>query len=243
MEKKRYLELGGIGATLGAFVSTTPTLILLPGPALLTDAVKYLGIAIGTFGLLLVIIPFLPSIAFVEPTVRRAKRNDLKLAYEFCQGMFGDNFATYNSVKRWFSHNDKMFWIVEKVRKNAAATISEIRGFYSILPLSRAGEKALLDGEIDGRGFLIDHIAKDTESSVALYVGVIASKGIRFRGAALGSLITNLTSTLERKPCRIYTRPTTGDGLRIAKQRGFEAVDGSGTDHMNKLYVHDGRDL
>ncbi|MCM8600037.1 MAG: hypothetical protein NFW04_15500 [Candidatus Accumulibacter sp.] len=243
MERKKYFELGGLGATLGAFVSATPTLIAIPGPALIADAVKYFGIGIGTCGLLLVMIPFLPSLAFIEPTVRRAKRNDLRIAYEFCQGMFGDNFATYNSVKRWFNHNDKMFWIVEKVRKSAAATVSEIRGFYSILPLTQAGEKALLDGEIDGRGFLIDHIAKNVESSVALYVGVIASKGIRFRGAALGSLITNITSILERKSCRIYTRPTTSDGLRIAKQRGFEAVDGSGTEQLDKLYVHDGRDL
>lgn len=240
MNKQRYFEKGGLLATIGAFVAAAPGLMTLSGPAFI---ITYIGIGIGSLGVILVFIPFLPILVSQEPTIRRVKRNDLKAIYDFCGGIFGDNFSSFNSIKRWFQHNDKMFWIVEQIKQKGPVTVSKITGFYSIIPLTSSGVEALRSGQIDGRGFLIEHIAKNIETASAFYIGAIGSKGTRSKGAALGSLITNITHILENKPCHVYTRPTTRDGLRLARQRGFEAIDGTGTVDMNKLYLHDGINL
>lgn len=243
MDKRGYLERGGLFATLGAFISATPSLIALPGPAIIGSVVTVVGVGVGSVGILLVIFPYIPNLHSQEPTVRRVKRNNLKAAYAFCGGIFGDNFSSFNSVKRWFHHNDQMFWIVVREKQKGPMVITKITGFYSILPLTSQGVSVLCDGQIDGRGFLIEHIAKDHHNAAAFYIGAIGSKGHKSKGIALGSLITTMTQILEKNPCDVYTRPTTRDGLRLARQKGFEAVDGSGTADMNKLYIHDGRDL
>lgn len=243
MDNKRYFERGGLLASLGAFIGAVPQMAALPAPAIVASVVTYTGIGVGSLGLVLVLIPLLPVLTPQEPTARRVKRNDLKSMYAFCGGIFGDNFSSFNNVKRWFKQNEKMFWIVERVRQKGPITVSKITGFYSIIPLTNSGVEALHSGQIDGRGFFVEHIAKDNDTASAFYIGAIGSKGTRSKGIALGSLITNITQILDSKPRYVYTRPTTRDGLRLARQRGFEAVDGSGTADINKLYFHDGNNI
>ncbi|MEE9356675.1 MAG: hypothetical protein V3U75_13880 [Methylococcaceae bacterium] len=238
MYKKQYFERGGLLTGTGSFIAAIPALTRVPGPGTIATLFTYSGLGIGVIGVAMILIPFIPKWQENYPTVRRVGRNDLKRAYIFCGGVFGDNFSSFNSVKKWFRHNNKMFWLVEKVKHNGPVKVSVITGFFSVLPLTQEGVDMLLDGQIDGTHFTTKHIALNFNTPVAYYVGAIGSKGGKSKGVALGALTERMSAFLETYPAPIYARPTTRDGLRIARQY-FEAVDGSGTRDMNKLYVRE----
>jgi hypothetical protein len=169
----------------------------------------------------------------------RVTRNNLKNAYSFCNGVFGADFSSFNSAKKWFYHNKKMFFIVVKTKHKGPASYQVVTGIFSRFPLTDEGLNMLLGGQVEPTSFSLTHIAPDFTAPAAYYVGAIASKGGKSKGVALGALIERVRQFIEAVPVRVYTRPTTKDGLRAARQQGFEAVDGSGTKDMNKLYVRE----
>lgn len=239
MDKNQYFARGGLLTGAGSFVAAIPTLTTVPGPAAIATIFTFSGIGLGAIGVLLIVAPFIPRWHEEYPIVKRVGRGDLKRAYTFCGGFFGDDFSSFNSVKKWFRHNEKMFWMVEKHTHSGPARLSVVTGFFSILPLTQAGVKMLLEDQIDGTKFTTEHIEPNFDSPAAYYVGAIGSKGGKSKGVALGALIERMYVFLENYPAIVYTRPTTRDGLRIARQQQFEAVDGSGTEDLNKLYVRE----
>ncbi len=243
MDKKQYLQRGGLLTGTGGFVAAVPTLTTVPGPTAIATFLTFSGIGIGVIGVMMVLIPFIPNWQENYPTIRRVGRNDLKQAYLFCGGFFGDDFSSFNAMKKWFHHNKQMFWIVEKTKRKGPVTVSVVTGFFSILPLTKEGVTMLLDGQIDGTSFTTKHIALNFDAPKAYYVGAIGSKGGKSKGVALGALLGLMTEFLEKHQASVYTRPTTRDGMRVARQQQFEAVDGSGTSDMNKLYIRESDDL
>lgn len=243
MDSRQFVNRGGILLGLGSFIASVPSLATIPGPAIFEKILISVGLGIGSTGIIFVIIPFIPKWEEELPTVRRVKRNDLKLAHSFCGRIFGDNFASFNSVKHWFNHNDKMFWMVERTKRIKGITIHEITGFYSILPLSSSGHDHLISGQLDGRKFTTEHLTSNFSEAKAYYIGGIASRGGKSKAVALGSLMTAVSELHERLPLPIYTRPTTKDGLRLAAKKGFEALDGSGAKDLDKIYHYSGDGL
>lgn len=243
MQRKQFFQSGGTLTGVGAFVAAVPTLITIPSGALIGSIITYVGVGLGGVGLLLFAIPFIPQWDEGDFVVRRVKRNDIKDAYAFCGGFFGDNFSSLNQVKEWFRHNDKMFWILETVKKKRTIKITEITGFYSILPLTDIGLTHVLSGQLDGRSFTTDHISENSDKASAFNIGVIASKGRREKHKAIGSLITAVTQLRDQRPVPLLTRPTTPEGLKLATRRGFVAIDGSGTRDMGKIYRHEDDEL
>lgn len=239
MERRRYVE-GGVGlTTIGGFVAGLPSFVSIPGPVVTAAVLTGGGVLLGAVGITIALLPFIPKWEEDDPTVRRVTRNDLKQAYAFCNGVFGENFSSFNSFKRWFSHNQKMFWVVEKTKHRGPARYQVITGFFSVLPLTKDGLDMLISSQLDTRAFSLSHIAQDFTSPAAYYIGAIASKGGKSKGVALGALIERTAQFVEAFPARIYTRPTTKDGLRSACHQGFEAIDGSGAGDLHKVYFRD----
>lgn len=240
MRKERFLQNGAALATLGAFIFAIPPVLGISEPVFVIRLLNYFGLIIGVLGIILCLLPFIPNFEYADPNIKKVKRNELRDAYNYCEGIFGGDFSSYNQVKEWFRHSKNIFWIVEKVKKKSNITVSEIAGFFSILPLNNDGYNFVIQGKLDGRHLYTEHLSEDFESAVALYIGVIASKGRKEQGQAIASLMTSISKIQETNACPILTRPTTKDGLRLAKRRGFEAIDGSGTKDLNKIYQYEG---
>ncbi|GEA11122.1 hypothetical protein [Alteromonas sp. KUL49] len=236
MDKKSYVQFGSSLIGIGGFMAGVPTALAIQSSFIVV--VSIVGVSIGGVGIMLTVFPFIPRFDEPDLEVRRVKRNDLKGAYLYCGGIFGDNFSSYNQMKAWFHHNEKVFWILEEIKKKGAISLTKIIGFYSVLPLNKNGFEMVMNNQLDGRGFTVEHITKDFRSATALYVGVIASDGRKARHQSIASLLTTVQQLREAKDIPILTRPTTTEGLHLAKRRGFEAIDGSGTQDLDKVYRH-----
>lgn len=236
MKTRNCIRLGGSLIGIGSFMAGVPSALAIQSAFVFPVAIA--GVSIGGIGILCIAFPFVPK--FEEPNleVRRVTRNDLRDSYNYCGGIFGDNFSSYNQMKAWFHHNEKMFWMLEETKRKGALSITKIIGFYSVLPLNARGLEMVMDNQLVGRGFTTEHLAKDFESASAFYVGVIASDGRRARHQSIASLLTTVQQLKDAKNLPILTRPTTKDGLHLAKRRGFEAIDGSGTKDLDKIYRH-----
>ena len=147
MDKEQYIGRGSLMTGTGGFVAAIPTLTALPEQfAIAAIILTYsgLGIGIGVVGVMMVLVPFAPKWEDNYPIVRRVSRSDLKRAYSFCDGFFGDNFSSFNAVKKWFHHNKNMFWIIEKCKHKGPTSISVVTGFFSVLPLTKDAVTNLL---------------------------------------------------------------------------------------------------
>ena len=134
MRKKNYIRLGGSFIGIGSFMLGIPS--ALPLQSAIISLVATVGTSIGVTGILFIAAPFMPKIEDSKLVIRRLKRNDLRDVYNYCGGFFGDNFSSYNQMKAWFDHNEKMFWILEENRRKGKLNISKIVGFYwSLLDL------------------------------------------------------------------------------------------------------------
>jgi len=236
MNRKTYMQLGSSLIGIGSFMAGVPTALAIQGAFVIPVAIA--GVSIGGVGVILTAFPFIPKYEEPDLEVRRVKRNDLKDSYDYCGGIFGDNFSSFNQMKSWFHHNEKIFWILEEIKKKGSLSITKIIGFYSVLPLNKNGFDKVMNNQLDGRGFTTEHLTKDFKSSTALYVGVIASDGRKARYQSIASLLTTVQQLKDAKDIPVLTRPTTKQGLHLAKRRGFEAIDGSGARDLNKIYRH-----
>lgn len=237
MDRKKYFEIGLSLVGIGGFLASLPSWVKIPLITSASQTIQNIGTGIGLIGIIFCIVPFLPKIDMDFPKPRQVKRNDLNSAYSFCKKIFSGDFSSFNTSKRWFKKNKDMFWIVEQSIQRGPATVNEVRGFFSIIPLTYLGKEMLLEGDIDGSNFTKEHICATNESPAALYVGAVGAKGLRAKGVALGAITSEISNNLRNHNIEVYTTPRTKDGLRIAKKFGFEAVDGSGTKDLNKLYI------
>ena len=148
-------------------------------------------------------------------------------------------------MKYWFNHNDRIFWVVERVKRKAGFKQTKVVAYYSIVPLTKTATKLVLNEELPGTDFTTEHIARDREVAHAYYIGGIAATGFRARGAVLSYLKAKAleledVSLKKGIPPLFLTRPVNRVGLRLVGQHDFTPANSNVTSPMGRVHRLDG---
>jgi hypothetical protein len=141
------------------------------------------------------------------------------------------------SVKQIYKANGQMIRIQFRTIEFLGWKFSKPTGFCSIMPM-KDDARALLDREeLAGISFTPEHIVKPAGDKSCIYIGSIAAKGLRAKRDIIlyikGVIDTEFESGVE---C-IYTRPTSKEGLTLAKRFGFEPVSSDAKfDELERIY-------
>lgn len=181
------------------------------------------------------------NLAHVDLDPRPAKRSDLKFIFDLGKTHFGRQVSSLNKMKEWFNHNDHIFWVVERVKRRAGFKQTKVVAYYSIVPLTKAATKLVLDEQLRGADFTTEHIAKHQEVAHAYYIGGIAAKAtdIRAKGYAVAYLKAKVLDLEENNRVLFLTRPINRVGLRLVNRHDFIPAASNVTDPMDRVHRRD----
>lgn len=165
------------------------------------------------------------------------KRSDLDGLYKLSKELL-PSVPTKRQIKNVFNANKKVFKMVVEKRKLFGHEIKKYVGFYSILPMTGEARSLLEVEQIRGIDFDSNHIEPISGSCECIYLGAIGAHGTRAKAHAVGSLKEKIHLLFESETQIIFTRPTTKDGLRSAKNFGFVPVNENVRENeLERLYV------
>lgn len=157
-------------------------------------------------------------------TVRYAKRNELDDFLPFYQSVIGGPVPPMNEVKRMFRTNGEIIRLLERIKRGRAREDRRLVGFCSVLPLKKDAVTLLEREKLDGLKLTRLHMCTPRETPAAIYIGSIGGKGVEAKAAILNYTLGVMHDQAAHGVRCVYTRPTTREGLRVAKQYGFAPV-------------------
>lgn len=156
--------------------------------------------------------------------VRYAKRNELDEFLPFYQSVIGGPLPPMNEIKRTLKANSEIIRLLERVKRGPGKESRRLVGFCSVLPITRSAVTLFEREELDGLKLTRAHVCTPRESPAAIYIGSIGAKGAEARAAILSYALGVMHDQASHGVRYVYTRPTTREGLRVAKQYGFMPV-------------------
>lgn len=171
---------------------------------------------------------------------RCARRSELELLLPLYDELVGGDRPSVNQLKVVHRANENCFIFMERVRVRGVAKNATVIGFCTIVPMNAEASDLLEKNELNGLKFNKDHICSPNKKPKAVYVGSIGAKGAEAKGGVLNYVLGKLDDCADHGIKRVFTRPVTRDGLRIARKYGFEPVDPSvRSDELRELYALD----
>jgi hypothetical protein len=177
-----------------------------------------------------------PIFVWNDYECHKARKKDLDLIYEFAKQQFGEGISSLQTMQKWYKKNPSVFFVVITERMKPSEIRTKIAGYYCVLPLTDLGIEKIKTGEVRGADIPLEYIARIKKESSAVYVGGIAAKGGRAKAALLAVMNKEFYSNSSRWPKVFYTRPVTWDGVRVAKKKGFVALDPLKNGEINTIY-------
>jgi len=156
-----------------------------------------------------------------------ATRDEIQSVLPFYDRVIGPGQRpSVNELKAMFLANKSIFRFYKRKSVRGSKRIVEVRGFCTVIPMKADAANLLRQGELNGLKMDRTHIATTKERFGACYIGSIGAES-RDAKAAVLSYILGVVEQFAQQGCtRAYTRPTTQDGLRIAKKYDFISVSG-----------------
>lgn len=196
------------------------------------------------FALLILLWPayeiFYRATTEVSFAFRIAKRDELQEMLPFYGRVVGGEMPSINSLKDLHRANDHCFIFYEKTTKNDGRITREIVGFCTVVPVNRDAADLLSREELNGLRLNKTHVMKSGKKPFSIYVGSIGADGSKCRAEVLSYALGQLQVHASAGVSKVYTRPITKAGLRIAKKYGFHPVNsGVGPNDLGRLYVLD----
>ena len=171
---------------------------------------------------------------------RCAKRGELELLLPLYDELVGGERPSINQLKAVHRANENCFIFMERVRVRGVAKSAKVIGFCTVVPVNAEASELLEKNELNGLKFNKDHICSPSKKPKSVYVGSIGAKGAGAKGGVLNYVLGKLDDCADHGIKRVFTRPVTRDGLRIARKYGFEPVDPSvSPDELRELYALD----
>lgn len=161
---------------------------------------------------------------------RSALENEIPELYALCVEAFGDDVASIDTMKSWYKKNNNIFWVIENKRKSGLNYISEIVGYFDVLPITNAACRLLDNESINGIKIKTEHIVDRTKVPSGIYIGGLYGKKLRAKAVTIVYLKRLLEDYKTKGVGKFYTRPTSKDGLRLVKKHNFNLVS-----NQNKL--------
>lgn len=245
MTSKRLLEaaltlctIGGAVFAVGATKEALSRFVVLPDAAVAVLMITGAALAIFgaiAFALSLIIDRLQHAVMQViygdvdsRYVCTYAKPSELAGLHDLYREYFGDDVPSSERMLKWLEKCPSALTIVYRVVVNASGLPQrqELVGSFKVLPLNRAGVRAIEAGHVTGSTLKVEHMCASRTRPSAYYVGdVVATTRI-----AKGVVIAQLNATISpatRNEITVYARPLTRDGLRIMTKHGFvQASDG-----------------
>ena len=116
-----------------------------------------------------------------------------------------------------YAHNPKFIHKVFDTQDH------RIIGYFCVLPLTKKGVGKVKERDLMGDGMQVSYFTKRFAKKATVYIGGVAGIGNYVKAGAY----EQLKQFLEKQNVyEAYTRPTTKDGVRLARQNKFEPVSG-----------------
>lgn len=170
---------------------------------------------------------------FLDPVYvsRPASSMELKLIHDMGVELFEGGVSSTNQMKKWYRVNPNIFWVV---RRKGDGKREAIRGYFCIIPLTQNAVDLLKDGQISGQTFTTEHLSTESRPK-SVYVGAIAAKGFKARGAVLHMLLAQIEMLRLKGTKNVFTKPVTKDGVRLVKKFDFTCIE---SDEIDKDKLH-----
>ena len=237
------LTLCAIGsAVLGA--STPAVTSYIPALASLSRLSVISGLALALCGVVLLLVSLVTPgftkasehvAAFLTPAmeVRSATPNDLRHLNAYLGKHLGEQAPNVELMRHLQVHYSEAFQLMFQVeRSEDFSARRRLVGAFKIIPLTRAGARAVEQGELAGPFFTSEHVCKRWENATAYWVGDVVATGLRARAQVVAQItarFSNLTTT-------VYARPLSHAGLRSMTRFGFVQVsDGESAPAMERI--------
>lgn len=176
----------------------------------------------------------------VIESFRSLKRSELQDLVPFFDRVVGGERPSLNELKKIFNANSDVFKVLEKVVQYNQKKRSELVGFCTIVPMKRDAEQLLATEQLNGLRMNAEHIASSMKQARVLYIGSIGAQGSKPRAAVLNYVLGVMDDAAGHGVRKVYTRPVTKDGLRVALRYGFEPVMADAKpDELKRLYALD----
>lgn len=147
-----------------------------------------------------------------------SSRNELKVIHDIGERDFG-SVSALPLMENLHAKNDQVFWVVRSSRPPA---MTEIVGYFTILPLSAQATRMVENVQLSGLNISHEHITKSFNRAKGIYVGAVHASSLRPKAVALQRLQLELLKHGRKLP--LYGRPVTGDGRRIMRKHGFVQI-------------------
>lgn len=176
----------------------------------------------------------------VTESFRAIKRSEIQHLIPFYDRVVGGDRPSLNELKEIFAANSQVFRVCEKVISRGHQRKSQFVGLCTIVPMARESEDLLASEQLHGLRMNKSHIARPKQASRVLYIGSIGADGVQAKAAVMSYVLGIIDDAANHGVKRVYTRPVTIDGLRVAKKYGFEPVKPDvGPDDLRRLYCLD----
>jgi hypothetical protein len=160
---------------------------------------------------------------FPDYRVRLACFEDLERVHQFIRANLGDTIAPLSNWYERFRKNPSTTFLVERLERTPDVERRELRGVFTVIPVTLEAMGLLAKNELNAVAFSPQHIVSTRKDASAIYVSVILGKDDVGKALAIRSLTDKLNAPSARR-LPVFTRPTTKDGLRLAKKFGFQPV-------------------
>ncbi len=166
-------------------------------------------------------------------------KSQLEALHAFCDEILG-GVASIELVREWYDKNPNMLYWVSTHKSQAYQQMTTVVGVFSVFPVTQEAAQLLSENKLRGTDLTAKYIAAPGRQPAAIYIGAVAARGPRARQQTLMMLMGYVTALTAKKTPIVYTCPVTDDGLRVAKQYGFEpVVKGPLADERKVIFVRD----
>jgi hypothetical protein len=176
----------------------------------------------------------------VTENFRSIRRDELRDLVPFYDRIIGGDRPSINDLKEIYNANNQVFRVREKVVQRGQRKKTTLVGFCTIVPMSLEAEALLAQEQLDGVRMNRAHILRPGRSPRIIYIGSIGGDGATAKAAVLNYVLGVIDDCASRGVNRVYTRPVTQDGLRVARKYGFRPVKNDVVaDELRRLYFLD----
>ena len=167
---------------------------------------------------------------------RKANKSDLHNIHEMADGLFDWDISPLETMKLWHSHNNSLFWVLERYEINKKSKKKSFEGYFCVIPITEPATQSLLSGKLSGASFERCHIVPERKKVKAVYIGGIAAKTNTAKGFVMMGLKQYINHLFEHGLKQVITRPVSDDGLRVALHHGFTSIGPN--DNTGNLFEH-----
>lgn len=156
--------------------------------------------------------------------------NDLDKVDKMSSDLFDSQSSSLEQIRALYNIDPSCFWKVVEIGNQANGSV---HGYFCVLKLSKMGVDSIIRGDFKGNAIPPEYLRKKG-SAKDLYLGAVFGDCRYSKGVIMGALQAYIKGLGAE---RVYARPLTNDGVRLATKYGFRPVSVQNVGPMGALHV------